>query len=65
MPVDGRLHDIWGLLAYFGGTGKGGDGAHHHQAEAEKIAEEGRRWAERGYGDLYVSVVAGVGEDGG
>jgi hypothetical protein len=43
VPVDGRLHDVWDLLAYFGGTrtnvGKG------HTAEAERIAEDGRERA--------------------
>jgi hypothetical protein len=45
VPVDGRLHDLWHLLAYFGGTGPNGENS--HQSEAEKIAEDGKRWAEK------------------
>ena len=43
VPVDGRLHDVWDLLAYFGGTRtnlKGG-----HIAEAEIVAQAGRKHA--------------------
>jgi hypothetical protein len=48
VPVDGRLHGVWHLIAYFGGTGRGlrGDG-NGHDREGEKIAEEGRDWAAR------------------
>jgi len=43
VPVDGRLHGVWHLVGYFGGTEKGGGNA--HDVEAERIAEEGREWA--------------------
>jgi hypothetical protein len=48
VPVDGRLHGVWHLIAYFGGTERGlrGDGKGHDR-EGEKIAEEGRDWAAR------------------
>lgn len=48
VPVDGRLHGMWHLIAYFGGTEKGvrGEG-NGHDREGEKIAEEGREWAAR------------------
>lgn len=42
IPLDTRLHDVWGLLAYFGGLGPKGE--HAHQAEAERIAEDGKEW---------------------
>ncbi|PMD41981.1 glycosyltransferase family 90 protein [Hyaloscypha variabilis F] len=46
VPVDARLHDVWHLIAYFGGTEKDRDGeANGHDREGEKIAEEGRAWA--------------------
>ncbi len=49
MPVDGRLHGVWHLIAYFGGTDKGvnGENGNGHDREGEKIAEEGREWASR------------------
>ena len=40
VPVDGRLHGVWHLLGYFGGTG-----GNAHEVEGERIAEEGREWA--------------------
>ncbi|TVY18027.1 Beta-1,2-xylosyltransferase 1 [Lachnellula arida] len=43
VPVDTRLHDVWSLLAYFGGLGKNGEYA--HEKEAGRIADEGRDWA--------------------
>lgn len=43
VPVDGRLHDVWGLLAYFGGIGEKREDS--HQGEAERISEDGRDWA--------------------
>lgn len=43
VPVDGRLHRVWDLLAYFGGAGT--DGQRGHTVEAETIAEDGRKWA--------------------
>lgn len=45
VPVDPRLHSVWDLLAYFGGVGTGRLGA--REAEAEKIALDGRNWAGR------------------
>jgi hypothetical protein len=46
VPVDARLHDVWHLIAYFGGTEKDRNGeANGHDREGEKIAEEGRAWA--------------------
>ncbi|KAE9369978.1 glycosyltransferase family 90 protein [Stipitochalara longipes BDJ] len=48
VPVDGRLHDVWHLIAYFGGTEKDSTGeGNGHDREGEKIAEEGREWASR------------------
>jgi len=43
VPVDSRMHDIWDLLAYFGGIGK--DAHNAHTKEAEMVAEDGREWA--------------------
>jgi len=43
VPVDGRLDDIWGLLAYFGGVGENARDA--HKDEAKTISEDGRDWA--------------------
>jgi hypothetical protein len=43
VPVDTRLHDVWSLLAYFGGLGENGENG--HEAEALKIANDGREWA--------------------
>ena len=45
VPVDSRLRDVWGLLAYFGGTGTGG--GRGHVGEAERIAEGRRERAAR------------------
>ncbi|CAG8980511.1 hypothetical protein HYALB_00013743 [Hymenoscyphus albidus] len=45
VPVDPRLHDVWDLLAYFGGIGIARIGA--REAEAQKIALDGRNWAGR------------------
>jgi hypothetical protein len=45
VPLDTRLHDFWGLMAYFGGLEQ--HGHHSHQAEAERIAEDGKEWASR------------------
>ena len=49
VPVDGRLHGVWHLIAYFVGTDKGvtGKNGNGHDCEGEKIAEEGREWALR------------------
>jgi len=46
VPVDGRLHGVWDLLAYFGGTA-GRNGEVEHTREGEKIAEDGREWARK------------------
>ena len=46
VPVDPRLHGVWHLIAYFGGTEKG-NGGNGHEREGERIAEEGREWAAR------------------
>lgn len=43
VPVDSRMSEVWSLLAYFGGTGKGLKNG--HEVEAEMIAKEGREWA--------------------
>jgi hypothetical protein len=43
VPVDGRLHDVWDLLAYFGGTRTHFENA--HASEAERIAGDGRERA--------------------
>lgn len=45
VPLDTRLHDFWGLMAYFGGLGQHGHNA--HQVEAKRIAEDGQEWAAR------------------
>lgn len=49
VPVDARLSDVWGLTAFFGGISSGIDGKVRgaHQREAERIATEGREWAEQ------------------
>ena len=43
VPVDGRLLDVWDLLAYFGGTRTNVEKG--HTVEAEKIAGDGRKQA--------------------
>ena len=43
VPMDSRFGDYYGIMDYFlGYKGQGG-----HDAEAEKIAQEGKDWAER------------------
>ncbi|KAG9237790.1 hypothetical protein BJ875DRAFT_121298 [Amylocarpus encephaloides] len=54
VPVDPRLHDVWGMLAFFGGVGKEREG--HHDVEAERIAGEGRQWAGRVLGKVDMEV---------
>lgn len=46
VPVDPRMHDVWGLIAYFGGV-LGEKGEVGHERAAELIAEDGKGWAER------------------
>lgn len=43
IPLDITLRDLWSTMAYF--LGFGGDGG--HDEEGERIATEGRLWAER------------------
>ncbi|KAL8899386.1 MAG: hypothetical protein Q9207_006223 [Kuettlingeria erythrocarpa] len=52
VPIDGRLHGMYSTLAYFAGVhGKLPDGSvvnwEGHVKEGEKIAEEGRNWANK------------------
>ncbi|KAL2863890.1 putative capsular associated protein [Aspergillus lucknowensis] len=51
-PIDIRLHGLWSTLAYFGGVDATVDGDHKiemksHDMQGQRIAEEGRRWAEK------------------
>jgi len=49
VPVDTRLHGLWSALAFFAGVdeGKGEAGLKMdgHEWEAERMADEGRKWA--------------------
>ncbi|PGH23218.1 hypothetical protein AJ80_02634 [Polytolypa hystricis UAMH7299] len=54
VPINLRLHDVWSVLAYFSGARtKSADGKtkhvlmQAHDKEGERIAEEGRNWAEK------------------
>jgi hypothetical protein len=42
VPLDIALRDLWGIMAYFLGFA----GSHAHDVEGERIAEDGRIWAE-------------------
>ncbi|KAF2661912.1 glycosyltransferase family 90 protein [Lophiostoma macrostomum CBS 122681] len=48
VPVDLRLHDLWSILAYFGGwqddSGRKWEG---REKEANRIARQGRMWTEK------------------
>ncbi|RMZ79720.1 hypothetical protein DV738_g3180, partial [Chaetothyriales sp. CBS 135597] len=44
VPMDSRFSDWYGILEYFIGYG---DSAPGHDAAAEKIAREGKKWAEK------------------
>lgn len=44
IPMDNRFSDYYGLMDYFLGFGAGSPG---HDREAEKIATDGKEWAER------------------
>jgi hypothetical protein len=43
VPLDITLRDLWATMAYFLGFA----GSHAHDSEGEKIAEEGRVWADK------------------
>lgn len=49
VPVDLRLHDLWSILAYFGGL-KGPDGktsSSANDSQAKAIADQGKTWANK------------------
>ncbi|KAK5135613.1 hypothetical protein LTR08_005093 [Meristemomyces frigidus] len=45
VPMDNTFSDVYGIMEYF--VGNAGMGVGGHDAEAERIAREGREWAER------------------
>lgn len=49
VPQDLRLHDVWSTLGYFAGVkdGSGGTLMEPHHDEGERIAEQGREWAQK------------------
>jgi hypothetical protein len=47
VPVDLRLHDLWSILAYFGGWEDGRRKWVGREIEAEQIASQGREWTEK------------------